>query len=75
MSTLRSTTLPRACSGAMYAAVPRMSPACVACIDNVGDIVALPAGETGSNALARPKSNTFTAPSDRTLMLAGFRSR
>ena len=29
----------------------------------------------GSSALARPKSRTFTVPSSRTLMLAGFRSR
>ena len=30
---------------------------------------------TGSIALARPKSSTFTVPSARTLMFAGFRSR
>ena len=30
---------------------------------------------SASSALARPKSSTFTAPSGRTLMLAGFRSR
>ena len=29
----------------------------------------------GSSALARPKSSTFTVPSARTLMFAGFRSR
>ena len=29
----------------------------------------------GSIAFARPKSSTFTVPSARTLMLAGFRSR
>ena len=29
----------------------------------------------GSIALARPKSSTFTVPSARTLMFAGFRSR
>jgi hypothetical protein len=29
----------------------------------------------GSIALARPKSSTFTVPSPRTLMFAGFRSR
>ena len=28
-----------------------------------------------SSAFARPKSNTFTVPSSRTLMLAGFKSR
>ena len=30
---------------------------------------------SGSVALARPKSSTFTVPSSRTLMFAGFRSR
>ena len=29
----------------------------------------------GSSAFARPKSSTFTVPSGRTLMFAGFRSR
>ena len=33
------------------------------------------AGATGSSAFASPKSSTFTVPSGRTLMLAGFRSR
>ena len=71
-----STVLPRACSGDMYAAVPRIIPACVACSDSVGDIDALAAAApTGSIAFARPKSRTFTVPSARTLMLAGFRSR
>ena len=31
--------------------------------------------EAGSSALANPKSSTFTVPSARTLMFAGFRSR
>ena len=30
---------------------------------------------SASISLARPKSSTFTVPSGRTLMLAGFRSR
>ena len=60
----------------MYAAVPRIIPACVACSDSVGDIDALAAAApTGSIAFARPKSRTFTVPSARTLILAGFRSR
>ncbi len=76
MSARLSTDLPRACSGDMYAAVPRMMPACVACIDSVGDRVALRFDvDVGSSAFARPKSRTFTVPSSRTLMLAGFRSR
>ena len=33
------------------------------------------AAVAGSIALARPKSSTFTVPSGRTLMFAGFRSR
>ena len=54
-----------------------MIPACViAGVVIVGDIetpdAAAPAG---SIAFARPKSNTFTVPSARTLMLAGLRSR
>ena len=32
-------------------------------------------GRAGSIAFARPKSSTFTVPSARTLMFAGFRSR
>ena len=31
--------------------------------------------EAGSSALASPKSSTFTVPSGRSLILAGFRSR
>ena len=61
----------------MYAAVPRIIPACViAGVVIVGDIDMFgdePA--TASVAFARPKSRTFTVPSLRTLMLAGLRSR
>ena len=67
---------PRACSGLMYAAVPRIIPACVACIERVGEFAAFALeAPAGSIALARPKSNTFTAPSARSLMFAGLRSR
>ena len=42
----------------------------------VGDAVAsAPRRRIGSSAFARPKSSTFTVPSGRTLMFAGFRSR
>ena len=72
-----STALPRACSGAMYAAVPRIIPArVIAGVVIVGDIDTLgddPA--TGSIAFAMPKSSTFTVPSVRTFTLAGLRSR
>ena len=68
-----STAAPRACSGLMYAAVPRMMPA------RVGDsVVAGDAARSfaeGSSAFARPKSNTFTTPASVTIMLAGFKSR
>ena len=56
-----STGLPDACSGDMYAAVPRMIPACVAWIEMVGDIVAVTLDvPSGSIAFAKPKSKTFT---------------
>ena len=42
----------------------------------VGEFVEVcPAAARRSSALARPKSSTFTVPSARTLMFAGFRSR
>ena len=57
--------------------MPRIIPACViAGVVIVGDCDTLgddPAA--GSIAFARPKSSTFTVPSGRTLMFAGFRSR
>ncbi len=77
MSARLSTGLPFACSGLIYAAVPRMKPACViAGVVIVGDNerLLLPIGAV-SIAFANPKSSTFTAPSGVSLMLAGFRSR
>src|ERR1039458_5920932 len=68
MSARLSTTSPRACSGDIYAAVPRMRPFSV--IDTVAEPVAGP-----WVAFASPKSRIFTTPSRVTLMLAGFRSR
>ena len=45
----------------MYAAVPRMIPACVAGETIVGEIDALAAGVTADSiAFASPKSSTFT---------------
>jgi hypothetical protein len=77
MSERLSTARPLACSGDIYAAVPRMIPAAVACIESVGEFIAfaLPDPPAGSIAFARPKSSTLTVPSARILMLAGFRSR
>ena len=85
MSLAFDTGRPFACSGAMYAAVPRMTPTpvtpiglvsvgeCVIAIDDVG-VVAFPLSG-GPSALARPKSSTFTVPSARTFTFAGFKSR
>ena len=71
-----STDLPAACSGLMYAAVPRMTPAWVAWIESVGEFIACAfVADGGSTAFARPKSSTFTVLSGRSLMFAGFRSR
>ena len=51
-------------------------PICVAWAVSVGEFARLPPDELdGSAAFARPKSSTFTVPSARTLMFAGFRSR
>ena len=61
----------------MYAGVPRIIPRRVM----AGDVIAADAvaaaltTAAGSIAFARPKSSTFTAPSVRTLMFAGFKSR
>jgi hypothetical protein len=41
----------------------------------VGDCDGSVAAREDSSALANPKSNTFTVPSGRTLILAGLRSR
>ena len=62
----------------MYAAEPRIVPARVAAgLVIVGDIerAALTAATSPSIAFANPKSSTFTVPSGRSLILAGFRSR
>ena len=76
MSARLSTGLPRACSGAMYAAVPSTVPARVTCSRvTVGECSGLPAGGVSSVPLARPKSSTFTVPSGLILMLPGLRSR
>ena len=79
MSALWSTALPRACSGAMYAAVPRIIPSCVPCAAvSVGDCInvgeramsAAEAGEpaAGAIAFANPKSRTLTFPSMEAFM-------
>ena len=77
MSLRLSAARPFACSGLMYAAVPRMIPTCViAGLVIVGEAVASALiADVGSSAFANPKSSTFTVPSGRTLILAGLRSR
>ena len=79
MSVRLSTARPRACSGDIYAAVPRIMPIpVIAGLVSVGDwdeASDRTAPPPGSASLASPKSSTFTVPSSRTLMLAGFRSR
>ena len=53
-----------------------ITPICVARTESVGEFIASALDEAaGSSAFANPKSSTFTMPSARTLMLAGFRSR
>ena len=78
MSARLSTGLPRACSGAMYAAVPRIMPASVAAITIVGECerfwgTVFP--DSGETIFANPKSSTLTVPSRLILMLPGLRSR
>ncbi len=85
MSVRRSTGFPRACSGLMYAAVPRIVPRMViAGYVSVGELAGLEPGlslslrapgSVGANIFANPKSRTLSLPSGRTLMFAGLRSR
>ena len=75
MSARRSTGLPFACSGDMYAAVPSRTPACVAIRLIVGEVKMSIDAASPSIAFAKPKSRTFTASSLVTFTFAGFRSR
>ena len=75
MSVRLSSRFPRACSGLMYAAVPRMIPARVAATLIVGDCDGSPSDGSSPSAFASPKSSTFTLPSGVTFTFAGFRSR
>ena len=69
MSVRVSVSLPQACSGDMYAAVPTMVPAAV----SVSSAVA-PSGPADAGDLASPKSSTL-APPAVSMMFSGFRSR
>ena len=76
MSARRSRGVPAACSGLMYAAVPRMIPACViASVVIVGDCDTLGASQPKLHRLGEAEVQHFAVPSGRTLMFAGFRSR
>ena len=76
MSARRSTICPAACSGAIYPAVPRIIPACVAPMVSVGELFGSPLpAAAGCVTAARPKSRTLTTPAGVVMMLAGFRSR
>ena len=66
--------LPRACSGLMYAAVPRMTPSLRHRAWRARRWAAARRPRV-SSAFARPKSSTFTVPSGVILTFAGFRSR
>ena len=74
MSVRLSDGLPARLLRAHVGGRPRITPAIVACSDNVGDMRRARGrrGRVGSIAFARPKSSTFTVPSSRTLMFAGF---
>ena len=74
-SVLRSTGLPQACSGDMYAAVPMIMPACVISAVAVAASLMRSGDEDTAAAFASPKSSTLTCPPGVILMLAGFRSR
>ena len=75
ISLRRSTGRPTACSGDMYAAVPRITPVRVWPSVSVGELASDDGGGSSSSTLAKPKSSTFTTPSGVILMFAGFRSR
>ena len=67
-------SLPLACSGDMYAAVPRIMPGLSppSAFRRFERLTFVP---SVSNAFASPKSSTFTLPSGVIFTLAGFRSR
>ncbi len=58
----------------MYAAVPRITPICVAAMLSVGEFS--DCGAAGAASIfASPKSSTFTEPSGLILTFPGFSSR
>ena len=75
MSARRSTRLPRACSGDIYAAVPSSTPVRVAAALSVGEFCDSPSVVSPSNAFAKPKSSSLTWLSGVSFTFEGFRSR
>ena len=75
ISARRSTAFPRACSGAIYAAVPRINPALVAAAVSVGEFEMSVGLVSSESAFAKPKSSTLTVPSGLIFIFAGFKSR
>ena len=72
--------VPSPARGSCTPPCPRITPASVAAgVVTVGDCASGVRASTplasGAASLASPKSSTFTVPSSRTLMFAGFRSR
>src|ERR1700730_8453733 len=70
MSVRLSTAFPRACSGLMYAGVPRILPSSVPIAVIVGALERS-SSPSPAKAFANPKSSTFTRPSGVTFTLAG----
>src|SRR5262245_59222462 len=75
MSARRSTTRPFACSGDIYAAVPRIMPGFVAAILRVGEFESAGLAGALSRAFANPKSSTLTCPWGVIFTSPGSRSR
>ena len=66
---------PFACSGDMYAAVPRITPACVAIMLSVGEFATFCAAAVGLDRLGQAEVEHLDLAVRRDLQLAGFRSR
>ena len=75
MSVRLSTIFPRACSGLIDSALPRMTPSPVPMTVMVGECVKSAADASLAPTFANPKSSTFTTPSRVMATLAAFRSR
>ena len=72
MSARRSTALPFACSGDMYAAVPSRTPACVAIRLTVGELAMSMEDASPSSAFAKPEIEHLHRVVVRHLHVRGF---